>query len=182
MKTKRIKPRQTLAKKIAKLPLPIAAQLARHGRNLHPIEQAAEKYLDALDFTKQCRAHKEKENAEVGSTVCANLWEWLAVEIMGAVQTHDGDTLRTLASFVETYRRSNLDEDKTRLTLISMKQYNLQGGRKYTAKEVARWLKYPEATDLSRLRAIGKEINFPFAPDTVGRPRKTQTRKQSLKH
>lgn len=180
MKTKRTKSkRQTVAKRIAKLPLPLAQQVARHKRTLQPIEAAAVEYLDALDFTRRCQAHKEIENAKAGAAACAKRWAGLEFEILTAVQDGDGAALRKLASLVETYNPSEPSADNTRSNFLAAKYLCEKYGFKITLKEFAAKLHF-KGDDLSRLRLIGKEVGFPFAPDAVGRPSKTQTRKHSF--
>lgn len=185
MKTKSNKgkaSRQTTAKKIARQPLPLANQIARHGRTLHPIEAAAVDYLDVVHWCKLAAKHKDGAAIDAFGLGAGKKWEGLSFEVMAAVQDGDGDALRKLAGMVESYCYKNPGEDFTRRTLLSMKQYYHETGHRKTAKEIAeRWLNYPAGSDLSRLRAIAKQVGYPLAPDTVGRPSKTQTRKRVLK-
>ena len=171
MKTKRTKSklqRQTLARLVSTLPPPLALQAAKHGRTLTPIEAAATDYLDVLGWCKKSRSSKDKLASEAFGQGAVKKWNALSFEIMCAVQDGDHAAIRDLAKIVET--KQTQSEDKTRSTLLSMKVH----GYKFTVEKVAEWLRYPEGTDLSRLRKTAKSIGYNFAKSQVGRPRKTQ--------
>lgn len=169
MKKKSRKERNTLAKQVRDLPLEQAIDCAIYGRSLSAIEAAA---CHFLEFYYSTQLNADADVRYCGASKRSPHWDNLADEVLRAAKNRDGAALRELANIVERFDEHKPSADRTRFLLMAMKQSSLQSGEKFTLKDLAAMLRLPADADLTRLRAIAKEVQFPLACGKVGAPPK----------
>ena len=181
------KKRSTLAKKIRKAAtLDAAFDIAAYGAVRAPIETQAALYLHLLKCYKWVKGQTTVNPMEMltlpsVTESCIHTADELCSLVLDAVDARDGDTLRKLADFVETWSDAKPWEDPRRALILTLKQGLAAKKVRMTIAELAKALRLPADAEVDSLRVLAKELGFPLAESRVGRPRETPTNKRSSK-
>lgn len=184
------KNRNTLAKIIEAQPEAGKTDFAElYGRRLSGLEGSCHVFLslhsDILKInetdTQLCRALGiGGTDKDLSLKTFAESKMLLNLKLLEAIINRDGRALRSLADFVDKWTYLKTPEDAARWEILILKKQCEIKGTKMTIKAVADYLNrayakhFPTQTadGLASLRRLCKNLKFPIAPDSKGRPKK----------